>query len=1593
MSEQLSIPRLSARQRAALETLRAARGLESSASRIPRRAGAGAVPLSFAQQRLWYLQQLEPDNAQYNVPAAIRLSGTIDIRVLARCFREIVQRHESLRTTFASLDDAPVQIVAPPAAQPLPVVDLAALEAAQAQAAARRLARAEARRPFDLARDRPLRTVVIRLDASSCLLCVTMHHIVSDGWSRQIFMREMATLYRAFAAGRPSPLAPLPVQYADFAEWQRGWLQGSALEAQREYWRRALAGEPAALELPLDHPRAAVPRARGAQQTRRVDPALAQQLREYGRSRGLTLFMTTLSGWLAWLYRCCGQRDLVVGTAITGRTEAALEGLIGFFVNTLVLRVGLSGQDTFEAVTESVRQVALGAYAHQDLPFEKLVEEICPERTLSHSPLFQVMFTAEVEDGPRAASTGGASQPISDTVRMETAPVDEVAGKFDLAMSVRDTGREMTLLVDYKTDLFDAGTIARSLGQYHAILAHAMADPRVRVAELRLLTDAEQRHIVQDWNASAIGFHAGSSVTERIAARVRQDPEALALLFEDTRVTYGALERDVTRLARRLRARGVRRESPVVTCIDAPILHVVTLLAVLEAGGVHVPLDPTLPAARQEAILRDLASPFLVTERALLTVAPPVPAARIVVLEDQEDAPGEEAVGDAGSVNVKTTGETRDLRVSGEPSAAAYIVFTSGSTGTPNGVTITHAALAHHCEDWAARCGLAPGERVGQSCAPTFDVYYEELLPSLAAGATVVLRGPALMDAAALGAHVRRHRISVLNLSAGYWQTVARVWAESPGLAPVGLLRLMIVGSDRVTVEGVADWRRSPLARVPLMNAYGPTEATITATAHEVADDEERDEWRRVPIGRPLKGRPAYILDRDGGIVPPGVAGELRIGGPALARGLLGRPGLTAARFLPDPFGEPGGRLYRTGDRARYRTDGAIDFLGRIDHQIKIRGFRVELGEVEAVLGSHPAIEAVVVAADSSGAATRLVAWYVARAGTMPTAGGLLAHAKERLPRYMVPAAFVRLDALPMTATGKVDRQALPAPLAEAHDADDDEPRTAAERTLMAIWQQVLRRPHVSRSDNFFALGGDSILSLQVTAKASQAGLHLTPRDMFEHQTVAELAAAAGLTAPVDAEQGPVSGLVPLTPVQSWFFGRETMRPSHFNQAIGLETDRAIRPAGLARAVARLLTHHDALRLRYAWDGHAWRQSHAAVSTDAPFTAVDAVELPAARRRAMVERLVAMAQRSLDLTKGPVVRFIAVDHGPSEAGRLFVIAHHLVVDGVSWRVLLDDLRQLQADPHGALPAKTTSFKAWAERLVEHARTEAVIAELPYWLALCRPPRAVLPRDVEGANTVASARTVMRVLDAERTDRLLRETPGRLDAEIDEILLAAVAQTCARWAAAPAIVVDLESHGRDVVTSGVDVSRTVGWFTVVRPVALAVDADLLQTVRLARGAVRGAPHRGRHFGLLAYASRAEGAETLRQLPDADISFNYLGQLDGALGDGGPFRPAGERLGPARDPGERRFHLFDIGARVVNGRLHVGWTYSAQAHRAPTVEALAGAFITQLETLIDRARMAPAPAIAPEDFPLAGLDDAELTQLRAALDAAEDQERGA
>ncbi|WP_190127169.1 non-ribosomal peptide synthetase, partial [Streptomyces inusitatus] len=1447
-----------------------------------------AVPLSFAQQRMWFLNRLEETesgaDATYNLPLALRLSGDLDTAALEAALGDVADRHETLRTVFPETDGTPRQhILEGPAGRPR-------LETEEiTEAALDETLAAELVRGFDLSTEPPWRVRLLATGPSQYVLLLVAHHIAVDGWSMGALSRDLSTAYAARRGGRAPGWEPLPVQYADYALWQREVLgdpddPDSLISSQISHWRETLTGAPEELALPSDRPRPPVSTFQGGTVPLRVGPRTHAGLLEVaGRGRA-TMFMVMHAAVAVLLSRMGSGDDIPIGTPIAGRGDAALDDLAGFFVNTLVLRTDLGGDPTFTELLRRVRETDLAAYAHQDVPFERLVDAVNPARSLSRNPLFQVMMSLQTAASPRWELPGLAVDPV---------PFAAEAARFDLSLDLveqRDSQGAPAGIgggILCATDLFDASTAEALAGRLARVLEQVAANPRARLSEISVLDEVERSRVVSEWNDTAQQVDPGL-VLDFFGARVASAPDVPAVRSGADVLSYGELDVRSNRLARYLVAAGVGRERVVGLCLPRGVDMVVALLAVWKAGGTYVPLDPEYPSDRLAYMIADSGAVLVLgTGETLADV--PVADARAVLLDQIET--------DAISA------EPLDVSVS--PQQLAYIIYTSGSTGRPKGVAVAHGGVANLAQVMRPVLGMDEEVVALQFASFSFDAAVLDVAVTLAGGGTLAIASSEeRREPEALARMIRASGVEVASV------VPSLLGVLDPAAVP-GVWN-WVLGAERLNADLASRW----IAGSRVWNSYGPTEATVITTSGPI-DEGIRPEDQPPAIGRPIGNAQVFVLDGFLQPVPVGVTGELYVAGAGLARGYAGRADLTAERFVASPFG---GRMYRSGDLARWSADGQLWFAGRADEQVKIRGFRVEPGEVESVLAAHESVAqvAVIVREDRPGD-KRLVA-YVVAAETVDLAA-LREFVGGRLPEYMIPAAFVVLDSLPLTVNGKLDRAALPVP-ESAGETGGRAPATRVEEVFCALFAETLGLERVSADGSFFELGGDSIMSMLLVSSARKAGLVITARQVFERQTPEGLATVAVTAVGGTAVQGDAgAGEVPLTPIMHDLLARvdaeklgQVFQPAFILAPAGLDL------TVLTDAVQALVDHHDALRARLEGNGSELRlvvPEAGTVPVDSWVHRVDATGLEGDELSRLIGEKAREAVNTLDPWAGVMARVVWFDLGAEVPGRLLIVVDHLVVDGVSWRVLLPDLVQaygeLAAGRAAGLEPVPTSFRHWARELVAQAGSEDRLAEAAQWVDFLQGPDPLLTtepvnpeRDVESTLRRLSVRVPVEV-----TSELLTSVPTAFHAGIDDVLLAGLTAAVAEWrdgqsvGAGSAILVDLEGHGRVPLSDADDLSRTVGWFTSSHPIRLDVGSVDLSEVREGGPAagrvlkrvkeqVRSVPGDGLGYGVLRYLN-PETAAAFAALPPAQIGFNYLGRFAAAETATEAWSPAGD--GPA------------------------------------------------------------------------------------------------
>ncbi|MDO5611877.1 MAG: amino acid adenylation domain-containing protein [Paracoccus sp. (in: a-proteobacteria)] len=1440
---------------------------QGTAAPIPRLPDGAPRPLSYAQSRQWTLAALDPGQSAYNLPAAVRIAGPVQTERLARAWELICQRHDVLRSAYPGETGTPRVVLGD-----TPPFDMPATAGATALPDILREAAAQ---PFDLARG-PLARLSLFADGADHVLLLVMHHIIGDALSLELVLRDLRAAYQALETAPDHRPAPLPVQYVDFAAWQRG----QDMDRHVRYWVDRLRDAPPLLDLPTDFPRPARQGFAGGSVDFSVTGAAAQGLRDLAARAGATPYMAMLSAYAALLGRYTGAAEVVIGTPATARPHPDLEGVAGMFVNTLAWRLPAGDAAGFGALLAACRDRVIEGLTHQDAPFERIVDALEPERTLSHNPVFQTLFSWKTRADQAEAGD------------WQAVPIESTTAKLDVTLGILDRGDEFAVRLEYRRDLFRPETAENMARAFQSLIAAVVASPDLATARLSLI-DPDQRAQIAVWNDSGRAQGGAQTLHALFAAQAARTPDAPALRDADHALTYADLDRRSDALAAHLQSRGVGRGDRVGIALPRNVDLVVALLAVLKTGAAYVPLDPRYPAERIAYIAADAQLAMILDQ--LPDVAPAQPAP-----------------------------------IAGQPDDPAYLIYTSGSTGNPKGVVIAHRNAAALVA-WAG--GAFTADQMAGVLASTsicFDLSVFEIFATLSLGGTVLMAD----DLFALPDAPYADRVTLVN-------TVPTPMAELLRLGdlPANVGTVCLAGEVLPPALAARLYGLPGVAQV--WNLYGPSEDTTYSTGMILP------RAGGFNIGRPLTGTQAHVRDDHGQPVPPGMPGELYLTGAGVALGYWNRPELTAERFAALD-GQP---AYRTGDRVRWAPDGTLDYLGRGDRQVKLRGFRVEPGEVESALTLIPGITAAAVDIWRDGDGNALLTAWVEGAAR---AGDLTAQLAQRLPAHLVPARFVLLDNLPRLPNGKLDRGALPAPDLAVAPTQGDAPQPGAEADLAAIWTRVLGHDGITRQDNFFAIGGDSILAIQVVAQARAAGMALSPRDMFQYATLAALAGMAAERGIAEGGREPVVGPQPLTAAQAWLLNRDLPQPAHWNQAMVLTPARPLEPGLVQQALATLSDWHDALRARFTRGADGWQQDYAAPGL--PILLV--------QETGDVTRIAARMQAGFDLEHGPLWGAALVE--TADGQRLAVAAHHLLVDGVSWRILLDDLQTILAaltlGQTPDTPPRGASAGAWASWL---AAAPAIAAQRDYWAAIPAQPQP-------DAGTEGQAARHDQLIGPDLSRQVLDDAPAAYPVTTQELLVSALYLAMRDWTGAPGLTVQMESHGRPDLSPDLDLTRTVGWLTAIYPVHLTTpDATFEATLRMVKDSLRRVPDDGVGHGVL----RAAG-----MVPDvpAGLRFNYLGRVAGAL-DGGLLSPAAESAGPVRGPQNPRDTALEVNVLATPDGLRIGWHH----HAGTAITPLAEAFQRHLASLTAHCLTGDDAGLTPADFPDMDLGDDDLEDLLRSL----------
>ncbi|WP_414544485.1 amino acid adenylation domain-containing protein [Nostoc sp. CCY0012] len=1524
--------------------------------------------LSTQQKYLWLLQQGELFSP-YRTQGAVFIEGILNIETLEMALNTVIHRHEILRTTFKSSPDEiiPFQVINDSKVLPISHQDLSTLTPSEQEAEIAAIWQKFSQLRVDFTQAPNLDVLLIILSPQKHFLILSLPSLYADSVTLKNLVHEISYYYHGLPKEQ---LQQEPMQYADYSEWQHELLTAEDTKLGRDYWRKQDISSIFHLKLPGENQSVKSRKFQPKSFAITIDAYTVAKLetlaRQYETSR--SVFLQTI--WHIWLWRLTGQSNMIVGTAYDGRQYEELQQSLGLFTRYLPIYSHLAANLQFLEVLQHIHESATKQYKWQN--YFSWDEVGLLNSTGENISYFPISFDFAEE----------ADKYFSDNIVFCIYKQFSYINKFKLNLCcLLKKNNELIIEFCYDSSLLKAEDIKRWSGQFQILLESAIENPYCAISKLKILSDIERQQLLFQFNNTKTNYSNIQCIHQLFEKQVQSTPDNVAVVFENQKLTFAQLNDRANQLARYLQDLGVGPEVLVAICLERSLEIVISLLAILKAGGAYIPLDPQLPKERQSFILEDTQATVVLTNAELAGNRPQYKA-RVVSLDADWD--------------VITQKSNENLVSEVSPKNLIYVLYTSGSTGKPKGVAVEHQQMFNYLNGILERLDISKNPSYALISSFAADLGNTVIFPALCTGGCLhIISSERVSDADAIADYFRDHGgIDFIKIVPTHLQALLNSCQNPAQILP---RRCLILGGESCSWD-LVEKVQALAPDCSILNHYGPTEATVGVLTYQV-ENAQRDDSATVILGRPLANTQIFLLDEHLQPVPIGVPGELYIGGANLARGYFNRPDLTKEKFIPNPFKKAEeSRLYKTGDLARYLSHGNIEFLGRIDHQVKIRGFRIELGEIETALRQHPAVrETVAIALDDERGEKRLVAYIVPDPEPALTINELRSFLQNKLPDYMLPSSFVMLDALPLMLNGKLDRRALPAPdwTRPELEASFIAPRTLEEQLLADIWAEVLGVERVGVQDNFFELGGDSILSIQIVSRAKEVGLCLTPMQLFHHHTIAQLTAVATKTPKLQIEQNLVTGEVPLTPIQHWFFEQNLPELHHWNMSMLLETPPNVNPNWLEQVIQHLIQHHDALRLRFARVGAGWQQIHANDGS-VSLSHIDLSNLPVPEQAKAMEAEVSPMQTKLNLST-TLMQMALFNLGANQPGRLAMIIHHLVMDGISWRIWLEDFhkayQQLSQGAAIQLPAKTTSFQHWAERLKVYAQSTELQQELDYWLKSSLRPVSPLPRDNSGQpNTVASAGTVSVSLSVADTQALLQEVPTIYKTQINDLLLTALGLTFRQWTGENTLLVELEGHGREALFDDIDVSRTIGWFTTHFPVLLDLSPEVETSVengnksqaigwvvKSVKEQLRRIPHRGIGYGLLRYLSHhPEITKQLQAFPEAEVSFNYLGRFDGVLPQSTPFRIVQESMESERSLQGKRSHLIAIDAIVLDGKLQLNWTYSENVHRQWTIENLAESFLAALQEII-RHCLGARGGYTPSDFPLATLNQSQLDQL--------------
>jgi len=1530
--------------------------------------------MTYGQKALYFLYLNTPESTAYNVAFSVRIKSHLNIPALKKSFQRILNRDQCLRSNFKIENGKPVQTVS----GFKDIFFRSEDHSEKSEKDIKEIINSYHRTPFDLENGDVFKVYLVKVSDENYILLISVHHIACDGWSIGTMLNELKQFYYAESDNLQISFSPLQKKYSDYVNFLEDFIKSEKGNEQWLYWETELKGDLPYLNLTPDKHRPAVQTYNGATEYLFLEKELEDKLKAISKSEGTTLFVTLLTAFFVFLYKYCGQEEIIVGLPTAGRTNTEFDKVIGYFINPVAVRAIVDPENSIADFLKQVKKKVLYAVANQDYPFPLIVEKILNKRDPSRSPVFQTFFgmqkIQQSDEIQELIVYGNDNVEVNwGSLKLQPYYLTQQDGQFDLTVEFIEGENSFSGAFKYNADIFNKDTIISMKENFITLLKNIVSDSEKSLKDLKILSDAEESKILNQWNDTETLIIEQTPVYHSIKKIADLYPDNTAVISDESEISFKKLVERSGKLTNHLIRKGVKPKDLICICMERSLDLVISILGILKAGAAYVPVDPSYPQNRIDHMIKDSGSKFILTQRS--------------VSEKLRSDNSEILIADESNLEIMDeNSEVPDINVTLED--PAYVIYTSGSSGIPKGVLISHRSLANHMQWMINEFGFDSNVCVLQKTPFSFDAsVWEFYLPLMTGGKLVMAKPEAHMDTAYMKDLIIKSEVNVLQMV----PTLLNLILDEPMIQDCKSLKFIFSGGEALT-KTLCEKVFSKLD-VTLCNLYGPTEATIDSTFY-ICNKNETDE--NIPIGKPVSNAKAYVLDKDLNPVPFGVAGELFLGGDNIALGYVNNISLTDEKFIADIFSNiPERKLYKTGDLAKYNSNGNLIFLGRADDQVKFRGYRIELGEIETALNSIENINtSVVLVREDKPGIQKLTAYLKLNNDSELEINEYKNELRKSLPEYMVPSAFILLESIPRTPNGKIDKSTLPAPEDSlSAQAGHIEPEKPVEKILANIWKEVLGVENVGIHDNFFELGGDSIISIQIISRANQEGIKISPRQVFQYQTISELSAVAEQKTAEAVDQNPVTGNALLIPIQQRFFQHNIKDPSHFNHSILLSLPDTISTEHLEKAVKEIHIHHDALRMSYEIIGNNLTQINNDIGNDTPFIVEDLTSLDPDNIDNKINELTINYHKNIDISKGKLFNAVLFRTGNNSGNKLLIIVHHLCIDGISWRIILEDLYRLysnfQNNEDPKLPFKTISFKKWSDIIKEYSNSTDFKKEFDHWKEVSTESLIISQKDFNvNQNIVTSEENVNIEFSKEDTGLILKDVHKSYNTQINDILLTALILAFNKWNGENKLLLNLEGHGREDIADNsfsTDISRTVGWFTSVFPVLLKISSskDTGECIKSVKENLRNIPNNGIGFGLLKYMSDdTEIKKSLSDFPEVEVVFNYLGQMNFQ------FLPTDwkieEGLKLSQDGENKRFHSIEINAVVTDDKLLLEFNFSNNIYQRKNIEKLADHFKNSMNEIISHCTGEDKNSgFTPSDFSAAGLDQQELDDLLANL----------